>query len=108
MANLSQNLALAMESLFELESKMEGLEAKVSELAEAKFEAEQAMELADAQKMIFEQKLKIMELEQIEQKSAMDKLKSENQTLLRALSNSQELVEKLKSEKVVIALETSS
>ena len=70
-ANLSQNLALAMESLFELESKMEGIEAKESELAEAKLEAEQAKELADAQKMIFEQKLKIMELEQIEQKSAM-------------------------------------
>ena len=58
----------------------------------------QAEKLALAQKTIYEQKIKIMELEEKNQKAELEKIKSKNQTLLNSMACQQDLIERLKTE----------
>ena len=57
-----------------------------------------AEELAKAQITIYEQKVKILELEQKDQKLAMENIKFQNQTLFKTIDNQNDLIEKQKAE----------
>ena len=57
-----------------------------------------AEELAKAQITIYEQKVKILELEQKDQKLTMENIKFQNQTLFKTIDNQNDLIEKQKAE----------
>ena len=68
----------------------------------------QAEKLAIAQKTIYEQMIKIMELEEEDKKAEFDKIKSQNQILIKSMACQNDLIERLKSENEDLKLQKQS